>query len=337
MALPTSGAIALTDIQTEFGGVNPINMSEYYRGGLYVTINNVGIPASGIINMGSFYSGLATSSINQVTTALKTSPYSSVRNLLFSKYAADNGLETNLNTAFTDGGGSNRSSSTVTATYTFATTGYTAAFDPLFKTTYITFIMRNSANGTLTNAITVNGVSRTLTNLAVDAGAGYSTLFSYCNVPVGFNALKGLTLTATFTKGTSNNENCQELYIIPGRWIEKSHAHSTGTTSASLGTAAVDDIVFFKRSGQYDGHFLNASSSGGEVGGTGTEILRRATRWYDNGTTVVKVINTAGTVTILADEYVQTNYTTSSGTTTITGYTTYTWQAHGVLMTCTQV
>ena len=33
MALQSSGAISLSDIQTEFGGGNPISLSEYYRGG----------------------------------------------------------------------------------------------------------------------------------------------------------------------------------------------------------------------------------------------------------------------------------------------------------------
>jgi hypothetical protein len=333
MALPTSGALALTDIQTEFGGINPINMSEYYRGGLYVTINNIGVPASGLINIGSFYSGLATSTANQITTALKTSPYSSVRNLLFSKYAADNGLETNLATSFSDGGGSNRSTSLVVATYTLPTTGYTAAFDPLFKTTFITFIMINSGNGTLANFLTVSGSSRTVTNLPLTGLAGYSTLFSYCNVPVGFNALKGLNFTASFAKGTSNNENCQELFILPGKWEQKSRAVSTGDAGASLGTAAVDDIAFLKRGGQRDSHHTDD----GYITGAGTEILRRGTRWYDNGTTVVKVIDSAGSVSAVAEEYIQTNTTTQSGVTTITGYTTFTWVAHGVLMTCTAV
>lgn len=33
MALQTSGAISLLDLQNEFGGSNPISISEYYRGG----------------------------------------------------------------------------------------------------------------------------------------------------------------------------------------------------------------------------------------------------------------------------------------------------------------
>lgn len=37
MTLPTSGAIALSDVQSEFGGSNPIAMSEYYLDGSFVS------------------------------------------------------------------------------------------------------------------------------------------------------------------------------------------------------------------------------------------------------------------------------------------------------------
>ena len=36
MTLQTSGAISLSQVQSEFGGSNPISMSEYYRGGSFV-------------------------------------------------------------------------------------------------------------------------------------------------------------------------------------------------------------------------------------------------------------------------------------------------------------
>jgi hypothetical protein len=48
MALQTSGAISLANIQTEFGGSNPISLSEYYGAAS-------GIPASGAISVSSFY------------------------------------------------------------------------------------------------------------------------------------------------------------------------------------------------------------------------------------------------------------------------------------------
>ena len=48
MALQASGAISLADIQSEFGGSNPIGLNEYYSAA-------AGIPASGVISIGDFY------------------------------------------------------------------------------------------------------------------------------------------------------------------------------------------------------------------------------------------------------------------------------------------
>lgn len=55
MALPLSGPLSLTDIQTEFGGSNPVGLDEYYRGGAYVTANNTSVPTSGAISISNFY------------------------------------------------------------------------------------------------------------------------------------------------------------------------------------------------------------------------------------------------------------------------------------------
>ena len=60
MALPLSGPLSLANIQTEFGGANPISINEYYRGGIYVANGipqNANIATSGEINIGSFYGG----------------------------------------------------------------------------------------------------------------------------------------------------------------------------------------------------------------------------------------------------------------------------------------
>jgi hypothetical protein len=56
MALPSSGIITMQDLQTEYGGVNPINLNEYYRNGSYVPNSiNVEYP-------GSFYDYYSASS-----------------------------------------------------------------------------------------------------------------------------------------------------------------------------------------------------------------------------------------------------------------------------------
>jgi hypothetical protein len=59
MPLPTSGPLSLNDIQTEFGGTNPISLSEYYAGGANVPAGTSGtfgaVPSSGTISIQNFY------------------------------------------------------------------------------------------------------------------------------------------------------------------------------------------------------------------------------------------------------------------------------------------
>ena len=53
MTLQTSGAISLSQVQAEYGGSNPISMSEYYRGGANVPTTSGSItrePSSGTYN-----------------------------------------------------------------------------------------------------------------------------------------------------------------------------------------------------------------------------------------------------------------------------------------------
>ena len=80
MAMTASGAVSLNNIQTEFGGTNPISMSEYYRAGALVPSHDgtIGIPSSGTINMSNFYSTSRiwvvafTITTNQTTFNLRT-------------------------------------------------------------------------------------------------------------------------------------------------------------------------------------------------------------------------------------------------------------------------
>lgn len=55
MAIQSSGSISLANLQSEFGGSNPISLSEYYRNGAYVTSNNTSVPTSGAISLSNFY------------------------------------------------------------------------------------------------------------------------------------------------------------------------------------------------------------------------------------------------------------------------------------------
>ena len=66
MPLQSSGAISLSNVQSEFGGSNPIGINEYYRGGSNVpnSSTNSSIPTSGQISLSNFYGGTAASADN---------------------------------------------------------------------------------------------------------------------------------------------------------------------------------------------------------------------------------------------------------------------------------
>lgn len=69
MALQGSGQISFLNLQTEFGGANPIYLSEYYRGGAYVpnTPTNSGVATEGLISLAQFYN---TSVVSGPTVAM---------------------------------------------------------------------------------------------------------------------------------------------------------------------------------------------------------------------------------------------------------------------------
>lgn len=65
MGLPSTGPLKFSDIQTEFGGTNPILLSEYYAGGAYVPSSTISVDSPvpttpNIIAMGNFRGAAAT-------------------------------------------------------------------------------------------------------------------------------------------------------------------------------------------------------------------------------------------------------------------------------------
>jgi len=75
MAIPASGPVSLTTIQTEFGGSNPISLSEYYAGGSFVSAGTTGtygaVPTSGAIGIRNFY-GTAKTTIGDTWVSLSS-------------------------------------------------------------------------------------------------------------------------------------------------------------------------------------------------------------------------------------------------------------------------
>ena len=69
MTISTSN-VEFSEIQTEFGGSNPITFSEYYRGGSYVTSHagTATIPTSGTIKVSDFFGTYASNRNNNALT-----------------------------------------------------------------------------------------------------------------------------------------------------------------------------------------------------------------------------------------------------------------------------
>ena len=72
MPLPSSGPLSLSDIQTEFGGSNPIGINEYYAGGGLVSGGTSGtygaVPSSGPISIQKFYGTANATPLGTYTT-----------------------------------------------------------------------------------------------------------------------------------------------------------------------------------------------------------------------------------------------------------------------------
>jgi hypothetical protein len=74
MAIVSSGGVSLGAIQTEFGGSNPIALSEYYQGGSIIGagVYPNTIPTSGIIQLDDFYSSKAVHSYAGASSSTAT-------------------------------------------------------------------------------------------------------------------------------------------------------------------------------------------------------------------------------------------------------------------------
>ena len=65
MSIPLTGPVTLAQLQTEFGGTDPVSMNEYYRGGAFVpnSVRNAGIPTSGAISLEQFRGSSKTATV----------------------------------------------------------------------------------------------------------------------------------------------------------------------------------------------------------------------------------------------------------------------------------
>ena len=122
MTLPNPGvSLSMSQIQTEFGGTNPANLSEYYAGGAYVPAGTTGtngaIPSSGIISLSDFYGAPASYVYSfSVTVGGNTASGGGV-------VTVESGYRTDGDTYGSISGNYTTVDGTITSIYSFTTTG----------------------------------------------------------------------------------------------------------------------------------------------------------------------------------------------------------------------
>jgi hypothetical protein len=137
MVLQSTGAISFANIQTEFGGANPISLNEYYLNGAYTTgTGAAGIPTSGAISLNNFY--------GKSKVIVPAGPAIPVTTGLYARYTGDGPFTKTGNniTTWYDIGGANRHITTYRGTPTqvsvaqglYGTTG-TSSFNVVNGTT----------------------------------------------------------------------------------------------------------------------------------------------------------------------------------------------------------
>lgn len=137
MTLQSSGAISLSNIAAEFGGSNPISISNYYRGGPNVPShgNTSGIPSSGTISFNQFYGKSNTSPTDNAVagTLGTTSPAFNKYNLVKRGAAASNAGTLFTNTPTPYGSISDGSFTNPSGTASFALIQFWANINVFFN------------------------------------------------------------------------------------------------------------------------------------------------------------------------------------------------------------
>lgn len=245
MALPPSGTITLANIQTEFGGSNPIGLSEYYRGGAYVTSNNTNVPTSGVISLSNFYGAVKQFSYTNTTQ------YSTPQDLRTLALAAGwNGTDALL---FTN---SAIISSNTTASPALTISGSFPNGLVFVNTSYIVgmggrggnYGSAGSAGGTALAVAATVSITNNGTLSGGGGGGGSSPVFGWCGIDLttpGSGGASGLTQSLGGSGGNYSGNPATlsgSFYSVPGTAVQAGACgvlNSPSGAGGAYGTAGV--------------------------------------------------------------------------------------------------
>lgn len=224
MTLPAPGVqLALSDIQTEFGGTNPAGLNEYYAGGSYVPAGTTGyygaIPTTGnLISIRDFYGAPANIIYSfTVTTGWTANP------LGFGSYSS--GYDTTTYTL----GSISGSYVTVLGTINKVITNYAGTKTGSIQSTVIGFNSVSASSiiagrtyqittlGT-TNFTLIGAASNTVGTVFTATGAGTGT--GTAAAQLSFTSLElTRSITETFTYGTGTGSYSDYSWASPSNTL----------------------------------------------------------------------------------------------------------------------
>ena len=255
MAIPTSGSIALTALQTEFGGSNPIGINEYYRGGGLVpnsSVNN-NIPTSGAISLSNFYGGQNRNTIS-ITISSNTNNYNLFSNLGGGYIAGLTDIVVTINNGVTIGSSS-------TGSPAFTVSGFTSG-DTVSITNNGTIVGRGGSGGT--GGIVTSGGAGTAGSSGSNGGNALSISFATSITNNG--TIAGGGGGGGGGGGARHVESISQIYRLGGG------GGGGGAGSGSGGAGGVTGTGTYDRNGS-NGNNGSASSAGdGGAGGVSVSV-----------------------------------------------------------------
>mgnify|MGYP001242634811 CR=1 FL=1 len=206
MTLPSSGAISIGDLASEFGGSAPHSLSEYYRGGSLVPSTKQSTVTA--TNTGSTQSG---TNVRGVSFEQNPPAFNSGNNIMFAYIWADNGSTGNFTTT---------QQINVTGTY---------------RLTCSTFLSQGDPGLTCSHSVAVNGQNRGSVTFSQNGSSPQSP-----HQVLSFSASAGQTITTSCTWGSRGHAAGQQT--LNGDAGQRYITVSSNTGVPSSGVITLEDF-----------------------------------------------------------------------------------------------
>jgi hypothetical protein len=259
MPVPSSGAVAISDLVDEFGGTAPHSMSEYYRNGGNVPSNNTNVPTSGAFSLSN-----ARGAVNEIAVAATSGTNIDLSNLFGGNWTSTIPKRLTIGSGITIGGTGSSAAiiipSNMAGTLEIDNAGTVLGFG-------------GSANsGAGGDAISNSASNVTINNTGLLAGGGGGG----GQAGAGGNGTVSSTSTTTVTKFQlsaprsyvlSDAEGGETTYYWEGTLIQYPHVASyNGGATFTQGSLALGSSYFYITR---TGPTTTTTSTTGGAGGAG--------------------------------------------------------------------